>query len=217
MEEGDRKFLIDTGAPVSVSHYDKLDVLDAEYPTHINIAGYSCETVSKGVGMGVDGLLGCDILKQYDLVLDYKNGEICFFDPGTMSIDEAAIKMGLDIVGNGLMKFPATTVQLGERPIKVCFDTGANHSYINRNSVKGLKKHRDINDFNPSIGSYTTPLYIIPATLAGQKVEVEWAALHPSYDAIYSLGLEGIIGYDLLIRNKVYLSLSKNILSVIPN
>jgi len=84
--------------------------------------------------------------------------------------------------------------------------------------LKDLKYNEKCKDFYPGIGEFETPIYDISGYIDEQRIPLKCGVLPSLLETgLAALGIEGIIGYDLLQVFVVILSLRNNALYYIPH
>ena len=72
-----QKLLIDTGSPLSFANREI--VIDGrEHQVSRDLMGDTVEQLSERIGFKTDGLIGADILLQYDILIDYRRKKSVF-------------------------------------------------------------------------------------------------------------------------------------------
>ena len=123
MTEG--TFLLDTGAPVSFGRVPLLTVEQMRFEVRAGYMGLTADRLSEFVGRDVDGLLGTDILNEFDLVIDIPQSRVRF---STATLDCQGDRVPLSFV----MKVPTLTAIIDATPTMMFFDTGAQLCMANR-------------------------------------------------------------------------------------
>ena len=75
---GNRTFLLDTGAPVSFGRVSSVTLDGQRFTVAPTYLGLTKEVLSSHVGRDVDGLLGADILNQFDMLIDVGHSRVWF-------------------------------------------------------------------------------------------------------------------------------------------
>ena len=71
-------WVLDTGAPASFGSVAKLEIHDQCYDITSNYMGFDNEKLSEALGKNVEGLIGGDILNNYDSYWDLSSNRISF-------------------------------------------------------------------------------------------------------------------------------------------
>jgi hypothetical protein len=169
----DKKLLIDTGSPMSLATGGSVGLTGNEFQVHTNLPGVSLESISKSLGSRIDGLIGMDILQDFAITLDYANRYV-EFDADEFEGDEVDLKL--------VMTMPIIEISVNGKNEEVIFDTGADLSYIlNTSQYSDFKTDEQYDDFNPAVGDFTTPVYVIPVNFEnGEKFDVRFGSLAAS-------------------------------------
>ena len=192
--DGDR-FLVDTGAPVSLGSRP-----------HVRVAGRTLSLVPSmmglvtpaGVGqlMGtrLDGLLAMDLLGRVPFTIDPGHHTLAFGGRSPRGVGwplRTEIEHGVPIV----------TVEIDGRPVRMVFDTGANHSFLAPALTTGRTPDPgEMRDFYPLIGHFTTPAFSLPLRLASEERLVQFGHLPPALDVLFRVfpRVQGLLGTDIL-------------------
>lgn len=78
IEDNGKTFLIDTGSPFSIFDDAHIELCGHQFPK--GLALYSAADISNLLGMHVDALVGNDILKHFNVGIDYAGGTITLSD-----------------------------------------------------------------------------------------------------------------------------------------
>lgn len=174
-------FLLDTGAPNSILSPDvanalNLAVRDVAEGQVVNSSGHWISSSTKidqfGIGGmraygvrvfvssekldadgGFGGILGTDVLSNYDVELDFKAGKVYFYSqdhcPGqVVSWQASAIAVIPIALSSG--KHIELTVDLEDKPLRALLDTGASHTFLYEDVARDL--------FDLKLGGADTPV-----------------------------------------------------------
>jgi len=98
---GNGTFLLDTGAPVSFGRVSAVTLDGQRFTVAPTYLGLTKEVLSSHVGRDVDGLLGADILNQFDTLIDVGHSRVLFSEgPVEFGGEELALDdfMGIPIL-----------------------------------------------------------------------------------------------------------------------
>lgn len=228
-----KKVLVDTGAPVSfcregqnfeflgksfkcnlseVEMVNEVTGIDMEKIVesasnftrmlHKNPLEY-IEYASESVGEKIDVMMGTDILKNFNVVTDYKGKRISFYEKGEV-IDfqeEHSLPMKKAIDGH-----IGVDGNIGGKNVSFAVDTGAIIQYVSRNYTEGKISERTEEDFHESIGKFETGIYKLDVNLDGQVFHMEFGNLPRMLQVDLGLiGFAGIIGWDFFNSGEVLL------------
>lgn len=190
----DRRILIDTGAPVSISGEDVFEIFDRTFATKDKYHGADIEQLSEFVGCHLDALIGNNVLANYVFQIDFKNKLFSVWD----SFPENEIDQE-EYVDADFRDIPSMYVIVNkDYPIISWLDTGAKISYINSKYVKDLTPIDQKKDFFPSFGEFDVPIYSLPITFNGIEVPFNFGVLpDPLEAAMLSANTKAIVGADI--------------------
>ena len=163
------------------------------------------------VGIAVHGILGQSFYKDFDVLFDFKCGEIVLLTPDTTYRwlhDKGYRCQTVSGVKKGhLLAFEC---QVGDTPVVLAFDSGAQTNLLaidwpeqHPSSVKGIKKDNLIGygDGQASITKGKTSL-----TLGGRKFKKLQTAFSDIYHLKESKGIDGLFGCEVLAEQKLLIS-----------
>lgn len=163
------------------------------------------------VGIAVHGILGQSFYKDFDVLFDFKCGEIVLLTPNTTYRwlhDKGYRCQTVSGVKKGhLLAFEC---QVGDTPVVLAFDSGAQTNLLaidwpeqHPSSVKGIKKDNLIGygDGQASITKGKTSL-----TLGGRKFKKLQTAFSDIYHLKESKGIDGLFGCEVLAEQKLLIS-----------
>ncbi len=177
---GEDLFLLDTGSPTTFSSVRPLTIDGRRFPVDESFSGVRPQDVSDLVGLQVSGLLGVDVLNEFDIIMDIPGGTIAF---STQPLDFGGEVVDLKMV----MNLPTVLVQVGETALSVLLDTGAQISYLEDELLANCEPAGCVGDFHPIVGRFTTRTYRADIHLGSRSMTVRCG------------GLSGLP--DLLLKN----------------
>lgn len=200
------KWLVDTGAPSSISHGGSLlfdqNGYQRSFEVRATYMGISIPTLTDLVGVDFNGLLGTDILNEYDILWD--------IEAETMQLTENELDSNsLGLVGNELaigniMGVPTLDAALAGRSQTMFFDTGATFSYLTNFNEQLPPQAEEIEDFLPGFGKFTTKLSQINFEIGQVKYSLQTGELPTSIGMSLSVaGSEGIIGNEIMASRRI--------------
>ena len=190
--------IVDTGSPASFHKDGSITINGQQHACAQSILMMSYDDLSQQLELPIVGLLGMDIMGQYDVLFDYPNSRIEFDYQGSQGISlNAQIVMGIPTI-------PITI----EGELMQCFlDSGAPTSYVNSHLTKHLSAIETREDFYPEIGTFSTPIYALSAQVADLSFDAQFGNLPFLMEASLSLAnSNGIIGYDLFSRCSILIA-----------
>ncbi len=193
--EGGR-FLVDTGAPNSFGKVSPVTLEGQDFDLQHNYMGLTAETLSDFVGGETLGILGCDILNQFDILIDAPGSRVSL-SFGTLEC------VGEELALDHFMGIPVLTATIGHEPARMFFDTGAQLSYFQGESLAGFPSEGSVTDFYPGFGRFATDTFRIPFQFGRSIFEVRCGQLPSLLGMTLMLaGVRGIVGNEV-IRNRV--------------
>ena len=191
-----QEWLIDTGAPTSFGLSNSLEINGHEFELYSNYLGLSAKELSMHTGHVVHGLIGTDVLNQFNVVMDYDNEKIAF------SNEEVAMK-GIEIPMRKFMGIPIINVGIDGQNRKMFFDTGAQISYWQGSCINAYEPVGTMKDFYPGFGEFETKVYSIDIELEDKPFNIRCGVLPNQLEMALSMGgTEGIIGNEIM-KNRV--------------
>ena len=187
-----KKFLIDTGAPVSFSNETEINIFEQTYRASQSYLGFSIEKLNEEIKYDLDALIGGNILKNHIFQVDCKNK--LFSVLNEISLDNTQEYIDLDFQ----MDIPIIEIGVEKKTKRAFLDTGAKISYLNRKLVKHLEEIEIREDFHPTLGRFQTPIYKIPMILNEREISLEFGVLPEKLESgLLVTGIEAIVGNDI--------------------
>ena len=204
--EKEKRFLIDTGSPISISDEAYIEAFNKSYKSRKTYHGANINEISNLVGCSLNALIGMDILANYVFQVDFDNNLFSLWD--SLPVD---IKKKEDYIDADFTGIPTIDVFINEKdPITSWIDTGAKISYINRNYVKYLEPSENQKDFFPSYGEFEAPIYNIPLPFNGAVIPFKFGVLPEALEgAMLSGSTSAIIGADIFYNFTLTFHFSK--------
>lgn len=205
IKDGDNIILIDTGSPSTIHTSSHLTFCSKEYNC-LNQAGLTVSQISGLLGTSITTLLGMDILSDYSILFDYKNG-VVGFDKGIIGLD------GNQTEVSNLMGVPTVEMSINNQNLSFFLDTGAKLSYLSGSITSNYAAIGKEQDFYPGIGNFTTDCYAIETTMGEYNFTVKYGNLPALLGMTLKLsGISGIIGFDFFNCFKVMLDFKNSTL-----
>ena len=186
-------WFLDTGAPMSFGTMGVLEIAGMDFSLEANYLGLTAEALSGVVGTGCTGLLGADVLAHFDHILDAGQGTL------TLSTEEDLAVEGARLPLTEFMGIPILTAQVRGRDHQMFFDTGAQISYLQDDSLTSYPSLGEVTDFYPGFGEFQTETFEVPIILH----RVEFALRCGQLPSILGMtlimaGTSGIVGNQVL-------------------
>jgi len=204
LKDSNNIILIDTGAPTTIHSSNSLIFCSSTYNCSINYMGLTVSKISDLLGTEITTLLGADILSNYKILFDYKNG-LVEFNEEEIHFD------GIESPISSFMGIPIIELIVDNQKLKFFLDTGAQLSYLSNIITSNYETVGSEEDFYPGIGKFETDCFEIPTILGDSKFIVKFGNLPTLLQQTLMLGgTNGIIGYDFFNNFKVLLDLNGN-------
>lgn len=206
IKDGSNVILVDTGSPITIHTSNTLEFGGTSYKVTTNAMGNTIEELQKISGVEFTTLMGMDIISKYKVIFDYANQEItfCTFDEPNPNGAECPLKLSM-----GTLIVPVVIKGIARLMI---LDTGATYSYLQSSLTHDLQPKETITDFSPLVGGeFTTPIFEIESEFGDTKFLCNYGNLPTTIQTMISLlGVQGIIGYDLLRSVKLMINIPEN-------
>ncbi len=201
--------LIDTGSPASISRSQYIDFAGERNTALSNLSNVNPDYLSRYVGRTIDGLIGTDILKKYDIRIDPDHCHI-------ITDEELTLKRSLSI--DTFQNIPILNATVSNKDIRFFLDTGAKLSYLNPELSSQFPLADKEQDFHPTIGSFTTQTRLVPLVIHGRELVIRAGILPESLITLLGIAqVDGILGTTLLKSYSFTLSLRRKKISLEKN
>jgi hypothetical protein len=199
LHEG-RHWIIDTGCPISFGNAAR-EPISQKSLNRCNVffdKSVDAETISGYVGLQVDGLIGCDILNQFDVLIDLRPGvmkmsvSVGELGPpeGTLAVDIAQFQESI----------PYLTLTLGRQAGRYIFDTGAQLSYHVGPIPADASPCTPADDFWIPLGEFQTETHHASVKIQDKEARLRFGVPPKKLaDGLASVKFHGIIGNETLI------------------
>ncbi|MBU1086894.1 MAG: hypothetical protein KKD05_05175 [Candidatus Omnitrophica bacterium] len=193
----DRKWLLDTGAPRSFGNIQSINIGNREFSLTDNFMGMNSQKLSDFFKCPINGIIGVDILNNYDVIIDVPTGKISFSDE---QIDFSGIVIPLELI----MGIPLFKVEILGQEHRMFFDTGAQISFFENQNLKSFPDAGLFDDFHPSIGEFQVQTYRVALQLGSVTHIVQCGSLPDVLgNMINFAGAEGVIGNEIIKDRKI--------------
>jgi hypothetical protein len=185
-------YLVDTGAPTSFGRVSSLTLEGQSFDLVPDYMGLTAQVLSAYVGRETDGLLGADILNQFDMLIDLPHLRVCFSQEPLACVGEV---LPLDFC----MGVPVVSATVSGMPVRMFFDTGAQISYLQDDRLSRFPAEGIVTDFYPGVGQFATDTFRTPISLGRSAYELRCGRLPTLLGITLTLaGTAGIIGNEIL-------------------
>ena len=189
-------WLLDTGAPNSFGTNSNLSLAGEQFRLGSNYLGLTAATLSGFVGVQCVGLLGADVLGRFDIIFDVPNNTVSF------STEELSFP-GQPVPLNEFMGIPILTAQIRGRDFRMFFDTGAQISYLQDDSLAEFPTSGQVTDFYPGVGKFQTETHTVDAQVGAFSFGVRCGSLPGLLGMTLMMAdTQGILGKQILHERK---------------
>jgi len=197
VELGGELWLLDTGAPTSFGMSRRLTIAGEQFILGTDYLGLTAATLTQFVGLPCVGLLGADVLGRFDHLFDSIAGRLTV---STAELSHSGQTVRLD----EFMGIPIITARVGGRQYRMFFDTGAQISYFQGESLTEFPSAGSVTDFYPGVGQFQTDTHDVPVSLDGVSFTLRCGTL-PGLLAptLMMASTEGIVGNAILSNRTV--------------
>lgn len=190
-------WLFDTGAPTSFGTVATITLCGVQFRIGSSYLGLTATTLSGFVGVPCVGLLGADVLGRFDIIFDVPTKTI------TLSTEELSFA-GQAVPLTEFMGIPILTAQIGGSDFRMFFDTGAQISYLQDDSLSGFPAAGQVTDFYPGVGQFQTNTHTVGVRIGTTSFSVRCGSLPGLLGmTLMMAGTQGIIGNEILHNCRV--------------
>jgi hypothetical protein len=175
-------WLLDTGAPSSFGGARGLAIAGEQFSLGTNYFGLTSAALSQFTGVQCVGLLGADVLSRFDHILDTARGKLTV-STGELSHDGQSVPL------DEFKGIPIVTARVAVSDYRMFFDTGAQISYFQDDSLTGFPSAGSVTDFYPGVGQFQTDTHEVPVSLGGVTFTLRCGTL------------PGLLGMTLMMAN----------------
>ena len=185
-------WLVDTGAPTSFG-VGEFQLDGRSFRPASSYAGLTADSLSELVHAPCAGLIGADILRNFDHLFD------CAKSVWSVSVDELQAE-GNTISLEQFMGIPIVGAEIAGDQHRVFFDTGAQLSYLQSDSLGNFPEVGRAEDFYPGIGRFETETHMVEMGLGGQVFNLRCGRLPELLGATLMMaGTSGIVGNAVMM------------------
>ena len=204
-------YIVDTGSPVSFGRGGSIFINGQSFLLNHSAMNLTPDSISKLSGLRIDGVIGMDILSKFDI--QFSLDEILFSNTVIHHSDLAIVLPVIDTA----MIVPIISLTIAGEYRRLFFDTGAKLSYLSNDLLSGVPMGQR-QDFHPSIGRYTTNVYMIDVGIQRNVESLTFGSLPSSLTILLEMGqAAGVVGTELLNKYTITLSNSTQTLVLEPN
>jgi len=183
-------WILDTGSPQSFGDQPNISIANNIFEISPNLMGLNAKVLSELSGISVIGLIGTDILNEFNILFDVQSRQVTFSDL-SLNIDGKSIP--IDFV----MGVPTANIQIQDREVAMVFDTGATFSYWQNSDLNSFPEKETRKDYFPGLGTFEVKTFQVPINFGDIKFELECGRLPEMLGLTLSLiGVDGILGNE---------------------
>lgn len=185
-------WLLDTGAPCSFGSPADFHILGEKFELQSFYLGLTPETLSGFVGVKIDGLLGADVLNNFDIIFNCPENT-SIFSLSSLNLDGQIVKL------DEFMGIPIVTATVNGRDYRMFFDTGAQISYFQDDALRTFPPAGQMTDFYPGFGQFQTDTHNVHFQIAGKSLVLRCGKLPDMLGmTLMMAGTQGIMGNQIL-------------------
>jgi hypothetical protein len=190
-------WLLDTGAPNSFGASGSITIGNQYFAFANSYMGLDSKSLSEHLELEALGIIGADILNQFDVVFDIPNSQIEF---SSSLLD----LQGTCLVLDEFMGIPIIEVEISGQLERMFFDTGAQISYWQSDELGEFPKKEIKNDFFPGVGSFEVQTHLVKCNLSGVENSIKFGSLPGILGMTLMMAdVSGIIGNEIMKRRRV--------------
>lgn len=192
-----RLWLFDTGAPTSFGDVKSINIDGEQVTIGHDYMGLSAQTLSGFVGARCSGLLGADILGRFDHILDCARGTLTV---STADLSHSGQRLGL----SEFMGISILVARIAGNDYRMFFDTGAQISYFQDDSLATFPSAGSATDFFPGFGQFCTDTHQVDVALGTISTTLRCGTLPDLLgETLMMANTQGIIGNQVLANRVV--------------
>lgn len=207
LDEGNRKVIVDTGSPISFSDVNSIRFLNDRYSrsNHPLLA-----MIQKYLSSQISGLIGMDILNQYDLsfIYDRSLGR-WIVKPWQVNTSEGD-RFDVEHYGG----VPVVEAFVDGKRGKFFLDTGATISFIRKGWISHQPYIGEAEDFFPTLGIFSTDMYRCQLQFANREFSDSMGVMPEGLEVLIPDWIDGIIGLNVLRDTKINFGFKSQVFSL---
>jgi hypothetical protein len=153
-------WVYDTGAPTSFGETQELRFGGETFPVAENFMGLSADELSGYIGIECAGLLGADVINDFDHILDLPR-ETLIVSKENLQVDGGRVP-----ITDSVMGIPIVTARIAGSDYRMFFDTGAQFSFFQDDSIRDFPETGKVTDFYPGAGPFETDTHQVDLSLS---------------------------------------------------
>jgi hypothetical protein len=190
-------WMLDTGAPNSFGDISAITIGDNTFAISEDYMGVNAVMVTELIGHTIAGIVGVDILNKFDVIFDIPQGQVIFSEE-KLELDGNVLAIDL------FMGIPLIQSVICDIPQRMFFDTGAQISYFQGDTLKNFPTAGIMKDFYPVFGEFTTETYLVDVALNHRFHTLRCGSLPDILGAMVQMGnSSGIIGNEIMLNRQI--------------
>jgi hypothetical protein len=199
-----RPYLLDSGAPFSVG-YEPIRIGRDVFPVEYCYLGVTCSYLSEHIGVPIEGMIGADILREYNVGVYAAERMVQFNQMPAAGEIVMPVHECCDL--------PIIHVRVNGRVRRMFFDTGAPISYLLPEALEDVEPEGRHEDFYPLLGNFLTNVYTLDVELGGNSRCFRFGEVPEALRPMLEVGdVQGMIGTELLLHFGMNLSLRDKVM-----
>lgn len=190
-------WVYDTGCQISFGNSQPTPLSNSPIVREIPVCDKTAnaEIISGYLGVKIAGLIGTDILNQFNHLIDLRPGKM-ELQCGTELTAPSGLKQDIQL----LQQTPVIQASVDGKKGNYVFDTGAQLSYLTGEPPTDRAPCTPTDDFWIPIGEFHTETYYAPISLKGYTPTIRFGYPPEKLQKFLSaIPVDGIIGNELLI------------------
>jgi hypothetical protein len=190
-------WLHDTGAPSSFGIWPSLELLGKRFAIDDSYMGLDAAFLSEAVGVECKGLLGADVLGEFDQIIDLPGG--CL----TLSTEDLE-HPGQTLEIEAFMDIPILSAAVAGETFRMFFDTGAQVSYLQDGLIESYPDAGMLEDFYPGFGKFDTETHAVPFNLGREMLSLRCGQLPALLGmSLMMADVSGILGNEIFKNRSI--------------
>lgn len=185
-------WLLDTGAPLSFGSPPAFSLEGEKFDLESTYLGLTPETLSGFVGVTTAGLLGADVLNSFDIFFNGLENSITF-SLSPLEHKGQAVKL------DEFMGISVLSATINGQDYRMFFDTGAQISYFQDDTLKTFPPTGQMTDYYPGFGQFQTDTHNVEFLIGGSSFVLRCGSLPDLLGMTLMMAdTQGIIGNQIL-------------------
>lgn len=205
---GTGRYLVDTGWPTSIGDGSLIIVGSRRCDARAKVGNSDAASISREIRAQVSGILGADILGQFDVGIDV-GACLLMLDENRRPLPGKAVPVDY---GSGLPVLPA---RIRGAAVSVVLGTGSRISLLRADLAAGGDPAGRELETIVGVGEYETEMRKVDIQLGDTTYGIRVGTLPPTLEAAFSAtGLAGIVGADFLASRRICMSARQGVVTI---